>query len=380
MTVGSGQLQTYSATLPQKRTVTDRIILADPMSIAGINALGLNNEAKFSFVNTPGKMYEWLEDTYASRSDTATDTTDLTDVSTTTTIHVTNGSKFSVGDVIQIDSEYIWVSAISTNALTVVRAKAGTQATHASTSTVYIRYNSRLEGADSSDSPYTESSTGYNYSNIFHKQIEVSRTDGRLQQYGIADVVEREIDKAMDEKLMQLNRMIYHGYSSAGSSSTNRSAGGLGTYVTTNANALSGTPALTQKHVEDEVQDCWDAGGNPSLMLCGGWVKRKVAEWYSGYVRTERSETMGGVTIDVITTPLGLNLNVVVDRHCPTDYLYILDPNYVGLITLDDFFYEDLGKVGDTADGGFGQVIGEYGLVCAFNAAHSIVSGFSTSS
>lgn len=380
MTTGSGQLQSYSATLPQKRTVTDRIIMADPYSIAGITALGLNNEAKFQFINTPGKVYEWLEDTYVERSDTATDTTDLTDVSTTTTIHVTNGSKFQVGDVIQIDDEYIWVSGISTNALTVVRNKAGTQTTHASTSTVYIRYNSRLEGADSSDSPYTESSTGYNYSNILHKEIQVSRTDGRLQQYGIADVVEREINKAMDELMMKLNLMLYHGYSAAGDASTNRSAGGLPVYITTNDNQLSGTPALTRKHIEDEVQDCWDAGGAPSLIICGGWAKRKIAGFYEGYVRTERSETMGGMSIDVITTPLGLNLDVLVDRHCPTDYLYILDRNFVGFITIDDFFYEDLGKVGDTADGGYGQIIGEYGLVVANEKAHSYVSAFSLTS
>jgi hypothetical protein len=377
----SGTLYSYSATLPHKRVVSDRIILADPMTIVAINALGLHNESKFAFVNTPGTMYEWLQDTYAARSTTAA-ATNLTNDSTTTTIVVATGTGayFQIGDVIQIDSEYIWVSSISTNTLTVTRNFGGTQATHASTSTIYIRYNARVEKATSSDSPFTEATSGYNYSTILHKQISISRTNKLIKQYGIENVVEREIDKAMDEKMMQLNKIPYHGQRvSGGSTSSPTSSGGLSTFITTNRNTLSGTPALLRSHIEDEVQDCWDAGGNPTLLLSGGWAKRKITGFFEGYVRTDRSEKRGGIVIDHIDTPLGLSLELAVDRHCPSDTLYILDTNYVGFITLDDFFYEELGKTADTADHGYGQVVGEYGFVCAFNAAHSIVSGFSTS-
>jgi len=371
----SGQLTTYSATLPQKRTVTDRIIMADPMSIAGLSALGLSNESKFSFVNTPGKIYEWLEDTFSARSDVVVSGLDSS--STTTTMSATDGSKFVIGDAVLIDSEYVWVSAISGNTVTITRNYGGTQATHADSSVAYIVASNRLEGAASDVAIWTQPTTGYNYSTIFQRTIEVSRTDGRLPQYGISDVVEREIDKKMKELPMLLNLSLYHGQRKAGSTTTPRAAGGLKTFITTNKNALSSTPALTQKHIEDELQDCWTQGGTPNLLICGGWAKRKIADFYSGSVRTERSETMGGVTIDKIMTPLGVEVNVLVDRHCPTNELYILDTNYVGFITLDDFFYEDLGKTKDTA--AFGQVVGEYGLVVAFEKAHSYVSGFSTS-
>lgn len=373
----AGQIISYSATLPQKRTVTDRIIMADPMSIAGINALGLHNESKFAFVNTPGKMYEWLEDAYDARSTTANDS-DLASDSTITTLTVADGTKFHVGDVIQIDSEYIWVSAISTNDLTIVRNKAGTQATHAATATIYIRYNSRLEGADASDSPWTEPSTGYNYSNIFHANIEVSRSDALLKQYGIDNVVNREIDKKMDSLMMQLNLMLYHGFRSAGSSSTDRSAGGLGTFITTNPTSAS-SAALTRTLIENEMQNCFDYGGNPTLALCNSWAQRKINSFYESSVRTERDDKRGGIIINQILSPFGTYVDIVLDRHCPTNYLWLLDPRYIGYITLDDFFYEELGKVGDTAERGYGQVVGEYGLVVAFEKAHSNVNTFSTS-
>lgn len=372
----SGQLNTYTATLPQKRVVSDRIILADVMSVAGINAIGLNNESKFQFVNTPGRVYEWLEDAYAARSDVVN--SGLSSSSTTTTFSATDGSKFVIGDVVQVDSEYMWVSAISTNTVTVTRNYGGTQATHADSSVAYIRSNARLEGTSADTAIYTVPTTGYNYSQIFQRTIEISRTDARIKQYGIGNVVEREIDKKMDELMMLLNLSFYHGQRKLGSATTPRGFGGFGTFITTNVTTLTSSPALTQKNIEDALESAWTYGGNPTLLICGSWAKRKIADFYSGYVRTERSETMGGVTIDKILMPLGLEVDVLVDRHCPASTLYLLDPRYVGGITIDEFFYEDLGKSKDTA--AYGQIVGEYGLVAAYEKAHAIVTGFSTSS
>ena len=374
----SGQLISYSATLPLKRVVTDRIILKDPMEIVAINALGLDNESKFSFVNGPaaGGTYEWLEDVLQDRTD-ALNTAGLTSDSTSTGITVDTGTLFQVGDIIQVDSEYMYVSSISSNVLTVTRNYGGTQATHSDDAVVTLVSRARIEGTNSSDSNFTQPTSGTNYSQIFHKEIDVSRSNALLQRYGIPNVVEREIDKAMDELAKLLNLTAYHGQRKVGSSSTPRGMGGLDTFISTNINALSSTPALTRKHIEDEIQDCWDAGGNPRLILCGAWAKRKIASFFEGYVQTERSESMGGIEIDRIMSPLGLTVAVAVDRYCPTDKLYILDPDYVGFLTIDPFFEESLGKVGDTAY--FGQVVGEYGFVVAYETAHSIVSGFSTS-
>src|SRR3989304_3566558 len=121
--MASGQLTTFSATQPQKRVVSDRIIMADPMSIAGINALGLDNESKFQSVNPPGVQYEWLEDTYSARSDVVA--SGLTSSSTTTTMVVTDGTKFVIGDVLLMDLEYVWVSGISGTTLTLTRHYGG---------------------------------------------------------------------------------------------------------------------------------------------------------------------------------------------------------------------------------------------------------------
>lgn len=373
--MAQGQQTTYVGTVPQKRVVSDRIFFADPMEIPLVSALGLNNESNFKFVNAPGKIYEWLEDAYSGLSTTLNEDTTATSSSADTTLSVVDGSLFQPGDVIQIDDEYIWVSAVSTNDLTVTRNYGGTQATHASTSAVYLRSRARLEGATANDSHYTEPTSGYNYSFIMQKSIEVSRTDARIQRYGIPDVVNYEIDKKMDELKIDLSRKPYYGQRKAGSATTPRDAGGLSTFITTNVTTCS-SAALTLKNIEDAVQAAWGYGGNPSLMVCNAWAKRKVVSFFEGAVRTERSEKLGGVTIDKIQTAMGPTLDVLVDRWCPTNMAYILDPAKVGFITIDEFFFEDLAKTKDTA--GYGQIVGEYGFVVANQKHHAILSGFST--
>jgi len=47
MTTGSGLISSYDNTVPIKRTVTDRIIMADPYDITTLTALGLDNSGKF---------------------------------------------------------------------------------------------------------------------------------------------------------------------------------------------------------------------------------------------------------------------------------------------------------------------------------------------
>lgn len=373
--MAAGQEISYSATQPQKRVVADRIVMIEPMEYVAINALGIDNESKFAFVNAPGLTYEWLEDTWSPRTDTLVG--GLSSSSTTTTFTATDGTLYQAGDVLLIESEYFWVASVSSNTVTVgTRSYGGTQATHADNLTIYFVGRNRLEGAAAGDGHFTQPTTGYNYSAIFQKSIEISRSNALIKRYGIPNVVEREINKKLEENLRLLNLSFYHGQRKIGTGSTPRSFGALKATITTNDPALAGV-ALTRKRIEDSIQDCWSNGGKPDLILTGAWGSRKISSFYEGFVKTERSETMGGIEIDVIKGPLGINVSVAVDRDCPADSLFILDRAKLGGITIDPFFEESLGKSKDTAY--FGQVVGEYGFVLQHETAHAHISGFSTS-
>jgi len=375
MATYSGIQTSYSNTLSSKLMISDRIIFADPYDITAITALGLDNASKFRFVNTPNRTYSWLEDAYPAISAASAEAT-LSTTTTTTAIEVADGDLFHVGDVVQLDDEYVWVSAISTDTLTVVRGYGSTTtATHASTTTAYIRYNARLEGADTSDSPWTEVTSNTNASTILQKEVNLSRDDMLFPNYGISDLKSYRIDKNMDILMEQLNRIPYYGARAVGTTTTARSSAGFATFITTNATALS-SATLLRSHIDTEFQQIFAAGGKTDLILCDAWFQRKVNDFYEGFVTTERSETVGGMMIKQLMHPItGQLVKVVVDRHCPAGTAYLLDTRYVGYITIDPFFYEELSKTGDAE---LGQTVGEYGFVCAYNKAHSILSGYST--
>ena len=378
MATSSGQRHSYSNTLALKRSITDRILLTDPNEIVAVNVLGLNNESKFAFVNMPGQKYEWLEDTYRDLVDSLNDNEVDTDPAEVT-LTVTTGAVFEVGDVIQVDSELMNVTAISTNDLTVVRAFSGSSAaTHATDATINIRYRARIEGATASASTMTEVTTGVNYSMIFQKTINISRTAGLVPYYGMADPVGYQIQKGVDEQMQALNRSVFRstGAGELGSATVARSMAGFQGIISSNTTAAS-SAALTEKMIQDEMQNCWTGNGTPDLLFVGAWAKRKIADFFGGYVRTERSERAGGIEISSILSPLGNSVDVVVDRDCQPDVVYLIDTSLAGYITIDPLFTEELGKTADTAF--YGQIVGEYGFVLAQEDAHAYVSGFSTS-
>ncbi len=375
-----GRVDSYDNIVPDRRMVSDKIILADVFDRTTIDILGLNNESKFRFVNEPQRQYEWLEDTFVPVTDTLTGSGGLAADSTTTTGLFTTPKLYQVGMVILIDAEQIWVSAVdtSTGQLTLVRNRGGTQATHANSATVTIVGTARLEGADSDNSPSTEVTSQSNFSQIFQREIEISRSDKKFPSYGIADPEDYMIEMRMKELVQELNKLPYRGVKQAGSSAhtQGRGAGGFSTFITTNITA-AGSVALNRSHIDVQLQAAFDAGGVPTLLFCNSFQQRRINSLYEDMIRTEREERVGGHRIQWLENPIGgPDIQIVVDRHAITSEVWLIDPRYTGYLTIDAFFYEKLAKNGDAERG---EVVGEYGFALAFEKAHAGITGLTTS-
>lgn len=372
----TGQVTSYSNTVPQKRTLTDRIILASPYDVTTILRLGTDNASKFALLNWPNRTYEWLQDSYPARSDAAA-ATNITNSTTTTTIVVTTGAKFQVGDVVQLDDEYVWVSSISSNTLTVVRGFGSTtQATHESTVTAYIRFTARLEGADSSASPSEEVASVTNCTQIFHKEILMSRNAQDIPQYGMSDPWGYKQNLAMDELMEELDRVPFYGLRAAGSVTAARATGGFRTFITTNVTDLNSV-GLTRANIDTQLDNCFAQGGRPNIMFSGSYVKRKIGSFYEGFVQTERSEKVGGILIDRLQHPiLNYEIELIVDRNCASTDLWGIDDRYAGYVEYLGFMFEPLAKTGDADKG---QVVGEYGMVVAREKSHFRIQEISLS-
>lgn len=378
----TGMVTIYDNTVPDKRMVTDRILNMNPLDLVAYSYLG-TDMGKFNFTNIDETLYEWLNDTYTDRTDTITEAVANT---TTTEITLATATLFQPGDVVLIDSEQMWISSILASVATVTRGfNETTAATHLDNAVVTRVGRARIDGDDADDSPGTEITSSYNYTQIFQRTVNLSRSSLKKNRYGIANLEDYMINKFMDELMMDLARVPYYGGRSAGTeNSVARSAGGFKTFITGNVTYATSTAAtggtalaLTRKHIDDTFALIFADGGDPNLILTTAWAQRKVNDFYEGFVSTERSEQLGGVLIKKLQNPVsGKVVDIVVDRQCLSGQLWMLDSSYIAYYPYDSFFYERLAKTGDSVKG---EIIGEYGFVVANGDWHGAVKEFSES-
>jgi hypothetical protein len=377
----SGQITSYMNTVPDRRMVTDRILNSEPYDIATYSYLG-TDMGKFNFVNRDNKTVEWLNTTYNDRTDPVS--SGLASDSTTTTMVVTDADLFQVGDIWEAEGEGLLITAKSSTTMTIVRNIYGTQAVHANSTVLTRTSRARVDGATADDSPTNEITSSSNVTQIFQRTIEVSRTKGRIAEYGVANWEDFWIDQYMEELMMDLARGPYLLERAAGSASEGRRFGGFPTLITdnityaTSTGSTGGTAlALTRDHVDDTLENIFNDGGNPDLILTVTNAQRKFNDFYEGFVTTERSEQLGGIIIKKLVNPItGKLIDIVVDRNCPAGQLHILDTSKIAFYALDPFFYERLAKTKDTS--AFGQVVGEYSLVVANDKWHGAIKEFSS--
>lgn len=378
--MATGTRTTYTDTTPQKRSIADMIGMIDWTEAPLLKLLGLNGESKFRLLNFPRTKVEWLEDTMAPRSGTVNEALDSSE--TGVDVATGQGDYLKAGDVILVDSELMYVSSVATDTATVVRGFAGTTAaSHSDQAAWKLATVARLEGADFTTGYTTSVTNPYNYTQIFSEAVKVTGSEQNDEKYGISDTMAYHISKLMGDggkagKLpILLQQAAYYGKRAAGSSTTARAMGGIEQYVTTNVTNLS-SAALTRKSIEDLMQLCYLAGGAPNTLVCNAWLRRKITSFYEGSIFTDRSEERGGSKITTIVTDFG-DIEVVFDRWCPTDRLYLIEPAKMGWVTYRPFDVVDRASVGDYM---VKDVLGEYSFVLMNETAHGYIYGASTTS
>jgi hypothetical protein len=364
---------TYSDTTPQKTVITDLISIIDPSDTPLIEALGgLDGAAsKFRFTEGDSTVVKWLEDTLTPLTGVLANSATI--ASTDTTMTVGDANMVQEGHILLIDAEQVWVSGKASAVITVTRNYGGTQASHDSIAAFTIIGMARLEGDDSDDLGYTDVSVNSNYTQIYHKEIQVSGSQQKIAQYGIDDEFNYQAAKAVPELMRLIERQLYYGVRSAGSSTSARSMGGLSTFITDNK--VSGA-TLSQAAFEDAVEAAFNDGGpGPWLAPVNSTNYQKIKNFYdsSNYLRVDVGQTEVGMEITAIKTPFG-RVNLLLDRWALSGTIPIVDVNRAGLLTYRPFTQEELAKTGDSKKG---EVIGEFTLCVKDDKAHALLTSVS---
>lgn len=365
-------------------SVGDMITMIDWTEAPLLRKFGLDNAKRFRLENWPQIKYEWLEDAMSSRESTLAEALDASE----TGIDVADGTLFKRGDVVLVEDELMYVSSVASNTLTVVRGYASTTAaTHSTALAIERVTQAHPEGAEFITGHTTTATRPFNYTQIFSEAVKVSGSQMAVKDYAIDDTLAYHLAKLIGGNetvggkfkagtmAIQLQKTFYHGQRHDGSDGNPRAMGGFNEFVTTNVtNAASA--ALTRKMIEDELEDIYLAGGDPDCIICNTWALRKFRQFFEGFITTDRSEERGGSRITMFQVPWGgRDLEIMFDRWCPNDELYIVESDKLGWVTMRSFSVKDGVETGDFKKK---DVVGEYGFVLKNEEAHGRIHTFST--
>ena len=377
---------TYSAgtTLPElAEDVSDVIGLISPYETHLLDALGdPMREARST-------RHEWLEDELLPNKDAVNDST-FSDPASDTDFVVDNGSRFRIGDQIQIEGseELMLVTNVSTNTLSVVRGYAGTTPENlADNKVVNILGNAALEGSDQPTVRFTNRTRCSNYTQIFTASIKVSGTDMAATQLSLADEMDFQKQERLRELIRDLENTVINGGQPSsnpeGSGSVRRSMKGIIQSLSSNVfhTGDSGFPSgndLDEEKLNYVLRQIWEnSNGNVDTIVVGGFQKRKINAFCGDSRSYGANDTTFTNMVGIYESDFGV-CRIVTTRWMPQDAVMLLDSSRVNVLPLAgrSFHYKPLASSGDYE---CGELIGEYTLEMKNEAAHGIIRDLSIS-
>jgi len=371
---------TYTAgtSLPElAEDVSDLVGIVSPYETPLLDALG------DPLREAQSTHHEWLEDDLLPNKDSIDDST-YTDPAADTDFVVLHGSRFRVGDQIQVEGseELMLVTGISDNSLTVIRGYAGTTAEDlVDDQVINILGNAALEGADKPDARFTNRVRQGNYTQIFSKAVEVSGTDMAASQLGLADEMDYQKQERLREMIRDLENTVVNGGQPAsnpqGSGSVRRSMNGIIQHLSTNAfrvgdGNLPVGDTLNEEKVNYVLRQIWEnSNSNVDLIVTGGYQKRKINGFCSDSRMYGANDRRFTDMVSIYESDFGV-CRIVTTRWMPRDAVLFLDSSRVSVLPLAgrSFHFKPLASSGDYE---CGELIGEYTLELKNEAAHGFI-------
>lgn len=254
--------------------------------------------------------------------------------------------------------------------------------------------NANIEGDDATTDAANANVRLDNITQILDKVARVSGTQEAVNNAGMANTMAREMEDKMKEAKLDLETSLLQNIAKVtGTDTSARVMGGLQTYVKTNiSKASDGTAAtgdgsdiytdgtaraLEESFVEAALATGWSNGAKPSLGILNAFQKRKFAAFSGSSSKHQDGASKKVVNnVEVYIDPLGTELRLVPCRQCPTDVVYMVDPEFVALASLRNWFTKELAKTGDSERK---QIIYEGTLEVRNEKAHCAVYDLSAS-
>lgn len=256
------------------------------------------------------------------------------------------------------------------------------------------------EASPANDAPTNANRLG-NYTQISDKVITVSDSANAVNGVADAQTVAKQTAYKLKELKRDMETLIggVNVAAGAGASGTARQSASLSAFLRTNTSrgsggadpTLSGTTAgyvdaaatdgtlraLTEDAFNAVVAECWDAGAEPSIVVCGSAVKQKISSTFTGSAtryKDIQDKTLSRA-IDVYVSDFG-ELTIVPSRFVRSRDVFVLDPSKARVAYLQTAKTKPLARTGH-AERKLLSV--EYGLQVDSEKAHGILADIDAS-
>ena len=216
-----------------------------------------------------------------------------------------------------------------------------------------------------------------NYTQIMHRGVHVTDTQEAVLHYGIRSEIAYQMAKKLKELAFDCEQAIVtQATKSPGTpppTATPRQFGGLPYWIVTHVLANAGTPrALTFDLINNALEEVWNDGGKPNILLVSPRSKRIISTFTAGNVKYMEGNKTNKLThmISVIETDFG-TLQCLTDRFMPNDVVYGLSPEYIKKAFLRPFKTGDMPKISDM---GRRYINGEWTLEMRAEKAHFAIT------
>jgi hypothetical protein len=293
----------------QVRDVSEQMVLLEPDASP---LFVLTNKAKRK---TPSiaPRFEWVEDNEVSLWGQASLAADTTSV--ITSILVTDGTLFAVGDIVAVPKaqssqsapEVFLVTAVSTNTLTITRGIGGSGAdTIAATGSLKILASAQTEDANIEGQRYTAKTVQISYCQIFKTSVKVTHTAASTKQYGAPSGERKyQLVKALIRHRSEIEAagLWSRASETLASPSSRWTTMGWLPRIVTNKTDASTTLTLTNFNTFAETAFRW--GEKQKLFLCAPKVISALNFYSQNKLLTKVGDTVFGVKISRFDMALG---------------------------------------------------------------------------
>ncbi len=336
--------------------VSEIVSMVSPFETPLLNAIG---DAERSAQNV---LFEWLEDSLNPNVIVNNGAVAVAD----TTITIAGGNAATISkDTILLapnNSEYIQVTAIVGNDLTVTRGFGGTTAaSFGDTQNIRVISEAAKDGADVDTDVSRARIRKFNFTQIFKKDIIISGTNRAVNNLGgISSEYDHQVVQRTREALRDLEKAFYLSILSGntiGSATGSRTAQGLYSFLSTNAQSLA---TLTESWLGNVVKAAWDKGGTDlDIITADTGYKRIIDTFNSTRIRVTQDDPKFKNIISRYESSYGIQDILPPSRWMLPNTLMVLSSQRIKVVPLTGRTFQSV-RVGTTGDADKGMVIGEY--------------------